>query len=327
MRSSRRTWLLWVVVIAVVVFVVVDHYTGYEVIGAAARVVWNGIAFAVNSLWRASGELFAVGARAVGMRRVARVASALAGVGLGYAGSVILSDDKIHRAHTWRDKLRLAITRIRNWWVGLHLVWKLVLVAALIASQIYLHFLLIVFPIAFLVPVVRRAWIVAGDTLFGTLYRKKMQRVNNAIRRVLWRTPGYAQVIGGLRLMRMRYLCAWRRWRYDSTYRDAKTGTRHLSIVEPMRLWWRGELDRYRDKPLLAGGGVEPRATRAHRPPAKARNVAPKPKPKARRGRGGKGKPAADAGGVAGEESSRRSVAVGTDPPPSTPARGVDEAG
>lgn len=325
MRVPRRTWLFWVVAIALVLFVVVDHYTGYEVIGAAVRVIWNAVAFAFNSLWRAGGELFAVGARAVGMRRAARVASALAGVGLGYAGSVLLSDAKIHRAHTWRDKLRLVITRLRNWWVGLHLVWKLVLVAALIASQVYLHFLLIVFPIAFLVPVVRRAWITVGDTLFGTLYRKKMQRVHNTIRRALWRTPGYPQMIGGLRLMRMRYLCAWRRWRYDATYRDAQTGSRHLSIVEPVRLWRRGELDRYMERPLLAGVTVEPRATRVHRPPAKARNVAPPPK--AKRSEQRKTRPAAaDAGNVAPEEAARGSAAGDSDPAAATRASGMDEA-
>lgn len=275
MRKGRRTWLIWVVAIAIVVFVAVDYFTGYEVIGAATRVVWNAIAFVVNSLWRASGELAAAVARAVGMRRAARVASALAGVGLGYAGSVILSEDKIHRAHTWRDRLRVVITRARNAWVELHLVWKLVIVAALIASQVYLHFLLIVFPVAFLVPVVRRAWIVAGDTLFGSLYRKKMTRVHRAVRRALWRTPGYPQIVGGLRLLRMRYLCAWRRWRYDASYRDATSGAREVSLVEPVRLWWRGELDRYRERPLLAGGVAPSREDRVWRPPAKARDVAP----------------------------------------------------
>lgn len=327
MRVSRRTWLLWVIAIAIVVFVVVDHFTGYEVIGAAVRVVWNGLAFVVNSLWRASGELFAVGARAVGMRRAARVASALAGVGLGYAGSVILSDAKIHRAHTWRDKLRLVITRFRDWWVGLHLVWKLALVALLIASQVYLHFLLIVFPIAFLVPLVRRAWIVAGDTLFGTLYRKKMQRVHHAIRSALWHTPGYPQMVGALRLARMRYLCAWRRWRYDASYRDGRTGARHVSIVEPMRLWWRGELDRYMDKPLLAGAAAGPREKRVHRPPAKARDVAPLPK--AKRADRRKVKPGASGDGDGTvEQTGRGDMAPGAERTAATAhTRGTDEAG
>lgn len=217
------------------------------------------------------------------MRRAARVASALAGVGLGYAGSVILSDDKIHRAHTWRDRMRVAITRLRNGWVGLHLVWKLVIVAGLIASQVYLHFLLIVFPVAFLVPVVRRAWIVAGDTLFGSLFRKKFKRVRRALRSTLWRTPGYAQAVAAVRLVRMRYLCAWRRWRYDACYRDTATGARHVSIVEPVRLWWRGEPRPLRRTPVACRRDACA-APRAPPPtPAKARDVAPPPKVKERR--------------------------------------------
>jgi len=274
MKMSRRTGLLWFLAIAIVVFVAVEHFTGYEVIGAATRFVWIGLVFVVNAFWRAGGEFVAAIARAVGMRRAARVATAVAGVGLGYAGSVILSDAKIHQAHTWRDKLRIAVTLARDWWVRLHLVWKLIIVAGLIASQVYLHFLLILFPIAFLVPVIRRAWIVIADTFFGALYKAKMKRLNRAIRRTLWRTPGYPQVVAGLRIVRMRYLCAWRRWRYDARYRT-ESGTRRVSLVEPIRLWWRGELDRYVDRPLMAGELDGSREARPWRPPAKARDVAP----------------------------------------------------
>lgn len=281
MKMSRRTWLLWFLALVLIVFVVVEHYTGYEVIGAAMRFVWNGIAYVVNAALRAGSGLASAVARAVGMRRAGRVAAALAGVGLGYAGSVILSDARLHRAHTWRDKLRAGITIARNKWLELHLLWKLAIVAALIASQVYLHFLLIVFPIAFLVPVVRRMWIVIGDTFFGTLYKKKMARVHRTLRRMLWRTPGYAQSVAAIRLARMRYLCAWRRWRYDARYRNADTGERHVSLVEPVRLWWRGDLDRYVQKPLLAGADAPSRDRRQRRPPAKARDVAPKPKVKA----------------------------------------------
>ena len=48
-----------------------------------------------------------------------------------------------------------------------------------------------------------------------------------------------------------------------------------MSLVEPVRLWWRGELDRYRERPLLAGGVAPSREDRVWRPPAKARDVAP----------------------------------------------------
>ena len=119
-------------------------------------------------------------AKGIGVRRVSRLAKLLTGVGLGYAGSVILNDERLRRARGWRGRLKAAITLARNRWQRLHLFWKLVIVAVLIASQIYLHFLLIVFPIAFLVPVVRRLWIQAADLLFGTWYWQTFGRLHRA---------------------------------------------------------------------------------------------------------------------------------------------------
>jgi hypothetical protein len=65
--------------------------------------------------------------------------------------------------------------------------------------------------------------------------------------------PGPRHAIGATRVWRIRYLCAWRLWKYDQAYRDPKSGKRWVSVVEPMRLWWRGALDRYVGNPLLAG--------------------------------------------------------------------------
>lgn len=261
-RQWRTTgWLVTFFAMAVAIFVLVDHYTGYEAIAAATRFLWNGVAFVANAVVRMSSGFAYAMARVFGMRRVARIAAALAGVGLGYAGSVLLSDAKLHQAHGWREKLRAAVTVLRNKWEGLHLVWKLVIVAALIASQVYLHFLLIVFPIAFLVPVVRRIWMTMADSLFSHLYVQKLKRVHRAISAAVARVPGYRPVVGAFRLLRMRYLCAWRLWRYDDRYRTPGKERRRMSLVEPFRLWWRGDLDRYVGRPLLAG-----RTTKDHGP-------------------------------------------------------------
>jgi hypothetical protein len=153
---------------------------------------------------------------------------------LGYAGSVILNDERLRQR--------------------LHLVWKLVIVAVLIASQIYLHVLLIVFPIAFLVPVVRRLWIQAADLLFGSWYWKTFGRLHRATISALHALPGWHQVFGAMRLWRIRYLCAWRLWKYQPRYRTPEADARMISFAEPLRLWWRGDLDRYIVRPLLAGG-------------------------------------------------------------------------
>ena len=181
----------------------------------------------------------------------------MTGVGLGYAGSLILSDEKLKQAHDWRGKLKAALTLARNRWQRLHLVWKLGIVALLIASQVYLHFLLIIFPIAFLVPFVKRLWIQVVDLLFGGWYWRTFGEVHRAAMAALTSAPGFRHAIGAARLWRIRYLCAWRTWKYDARYRNPEKEQRLVSFGEPLRLWWRGELDRYIGRPLLAGRSAQ----------------------------------------------------------------------
>jgi hypothetical protein len=54
--------------------------------------------------------------------------------------------------------------------------------------------------------------------------------------------------------VRIRYLTAWRLWKYHPRYCGPEPGKRQVDLVEPLRLWRRGELDVYVDRPLLAGG-------------------------------------------------------------------------
>jgi hypothetical protein len=61
---------------------------------------------------------------------------------------------------------------------------------------------------------------------------------------------GVREVVGAVRLARTRYLRAWRPWRYDPRYRRAASGKQIISFIEPVRLWWRGELDDYVGRPL-----------------------------------------------------------------------------
>ncbi len=271
MTRRRAGWLITFATLAVAVFVAVDHYTGYDVVGAAARFLWNGLVFVVNSTIRMFGGVAAALAESIGLRRLSRTATALTSVGLSYAGGVILSDAKLRKAHGWRDKLKVAITLARNRWLELHLVWKLLIVGCLIASQVYLHLLLIVFPIAFLVPFVRRAWALAAEWMFGSWYRRKLWRVHHAAVVAIRALPGCRHVIGAARLLRLRYLCAWRLWKYDPRYRRAESNAHVVSLAEPVRLWWRGDLDRYVGRPLLAGSATGPMGAQpsaAHERPA-----------------------------------------------------------
>lgn len=253
MKRHNLGWYATFAFLVVLAFLVIYYLTGRDALGAASRFVWNAIVFAVNGLIKLTGGLLLVVAKGVGLRRVSRLATLLTSVGLGYAGSVILSDARLRQARGWRGKVKAAITLARNKWQGLHLAWKLAIVAVLIASQVYLHFLLIIFPIAFLVPVVRRLWIQAADLMFGSWYWRTFGHVHRAAFDALRSLPGWRQVFGGARLWRIRYLCAWRLWKHDPRYRIGKTNARAINFIEPIRLWWRGELDLYIGRPLLAG--------------------------------------------------------------------------
>ena len=253
-----RGWYATFIVLAIALFVAIDYYTGLDAVAATARFLWNALAVVAIAALRAAAGLLALLAKGVGWRRLSRIATAVMGVGLSYSGGVLLSEHGVRRAKGWRGKLRLLVATLHKRWLALHLGWKLAIVATLIASQVYLHFLLIVFPIAFLVPVVRKLWVQVADVVFGRWYWKSFGRAHRAAVAFLRRQPGVRHAIGGARLVRIRYLCAWRLWRYDPRYHGAGSRKRKVSFIEPVRLWWRGELDAYVGRPLL---GRRPRTS------------------------------------------------------------------
>jgi hypothetical protein len=251
MRKGKG-WYATFALLIIAAFILIYVLTGQDALGAAGRFLWNGLVLVANGLIRLIGTFFELLARGVGWRRMSRLMSVVAGVGLGYAGSVVLSDNAVHKAHGWRGKLHAATDVTRGKWHSLPLVLKLLAVVGLIASQLYLHFLLIIFPIAFLVPVVRRLWVRVADLLFGSWYWKTFGGIHRAVVATIRTLPVIRPLAAGVRLMRIRYLYAWRLWRYHPRYRDPATNIRHVSFVEPLRLWWRGELDGYVGRPLLS---------------------------------------------------------------------------
>ncbi len=248
-----KGWYATFALLVVVAFVVIYALTGQDALGAAGRFIWNGLVVTANGVIRVAGSLLQMLARGVGWRRLSRLATVFTGVGLGYAASVVVSDSTVGKARGWRGKLQAAIRTAREKWQNLPLVVKLLIVVGLIASQIYLHFFLVVFPIAFLVPVVRKLWIRAADAVFGSWYWKTFGNAHRSTMSVMRRLPFVRPITEGFRLLRLRYLYAWRLWRYDPRYRDPESSARRVSLIEPIRLWWRGELDGYVGRPLLSG--------------------------------------------------------------------------
>jgi hypothetical protein len=110
---SRQSvgWYVTFVVLAVAASVAVYLLTGESAVGAAARFLWNALVFLVNGAFRLFGGLVLVLAKGVGLRRLSRLATLLTGVGLAYAGNLILSDEKLKRAHGWRGKVKAPSSR------------------------------------------------------------------------------------------------------------------------------------------------------------------------------------------------------------------------
>jgi hypothetical protein len=258
-----RGWYATFFALALLLTVAVGHFTGLDAVAATSRFLWNATALITNGTIRAAGGLLLLLARGIGWRRLARLAATTTGVGLSYSGGIFLSERQLRRAKGLTGTLSALLAQTRNRWLGLHLAWKIAIVAPLIASQVYLHFLFILFPIAFLVPVVRRIWVRAADMALGSWYWRAFGRTHRAVIARLRRTPGVSEVVGAVRLARIRYLRAWRMWRYDPRYRHAATGKQIISFIEPVRLFWRGELDGYVGRPLLCGPLRRSRAGRA----------------------------------------------------------------
>jgi hypothetical protein len=246
-------WYATFALLLIVAYITIYYFTGRDALGASARFLWNGLAIVANGLIRLIGSLLGVLARGFGWRRLSRWSAAIAGVGLGYAGSVVLSDHTVKNALGWRSKLHAAIIVAQGKWRNLPLSLKILVVAILIVSQLSLHSLLIIFPIAFLVPVVRKLWVRIGNLLVSKWYWKRYGDAHRAAVGVMRTLPIIRPLGEGVRLIRIRYLYAWRLFRYDPRYRDPVTNKRRVSLVEPVRLWWRGELDGYVGHPLLAG--------------------------------------------------------------------------
>jgi hypothetical protein len=259
--SGALGWYVIFSAIGLGAFLGIDYFTGADAIAGTARFAWNAIAAAGNALLRVSSGFLALVAKGVGWRRLSRLSTALLSVGLGYSASVLLSDSSVKRAKGWTGKLKELLMLARQHWLALPLIVKLAIVAALIASQLYLHSLLVLFPIAFLVPVVRRLWVQSADLVLGGWYWRTFGQAHRGLLRILRKMFGVREMIGATRLLRLRYLYAWRLWKHHPRYRCPDTNQRIVSLLEPIRLWRRGELDAYIGRPLL--GGHSARATGA----------------------------------------------------------------
>jgi hypothetical protein len=257
----KMSWIAALLVITGVI-VAIDIYFDQHYIGATARFVWNAIAFSAQSLARSAEAVLALAFR----RRFTRVlTSIITAVNVVYVSHIFLNDRQVRTAIGWREKLRLVgrkfATNLRDLWLKLPFAGKIVVVVLAIWAQI--HFLpnfaawIVLFPVAFLIPPLQWAWRTLSslvvDNLFGDWYWQKYAKKHRSFMGWIKSIPVLREVRGGWRMTRLRYITAWRMWRYEECYRIAKSERRRISLFEPIRLWWLGELDRYIGRHLCNG--------------------------------------------------------------------------
>lgn len=254
-KISWKEWFGMLLVIAGVI-VAIDIYFGAHFVGATTRFLWNGVAFL--TLWFA--RVIEAGAILLTRRRAIRLTTFVTAIGVGYASSVILTDAQVRKAYTLREKVRLVLTKIRGRWLALPTWGKFVFVGLLIIAQIIclprIAEWIVLFPIAFMVPVLKAfgqwlaLWI--ADSFIGRMYWMYFGTLHRKITRGAKMIPIAKQVREMILLKRLQYLTAWRMWMHEACYQTAR-GRRRISLFEPVRLWWRGELNTYVGRPLLSG--------------------------------------------------------------------------
>jgi hypothetical protein len=254
--ESKIAWRLWAFSLALIlaVLVALSFLLDVNTIGATGRFAWNAMVAALLASARGLDTVLAYVLR----RRVWRIAAFFTTVGLGYSGNVVLTQAQLERAKGWRGTLRRYAARMRQRWNAVGTPWKLLCVAALVALQIVLFPVLsdyvLLIPIGFMIPLVahgtRRLYAWLADSIFAATYRRYLGSTHRAAARKLRTLAPVHAARGGMRLMRMRYLAAWRLWKYDPCYRDP-SGELWVSLFEPVRLWRARKLDLYVGRPLF----------------------------------------------------------------------------
>jgi hypothetical protein len=258
-KIAWRPWALSLTLI-LLVLVAVSFLIDVNTIGATGRFAWNAVIAALLVSTRGLDTVLAYILR----RRAWRIASFFTTIGLGYSGNVILTQAQLERAKGWHGTFRRCATRLRKRWNALATTWKCLAVAVMIAAQIALlpvisQYVLLI-PIGFLIPMVasgtRRVYAWMADSLLGVTYWRYLGPIHRAAVRKARTLALLHGVRRGVRLIRMRYLCAWRLWKYDPQYRDP-SGELWVSVLEPVRLWRQRKLDHYIGRPLFAGRRAE----------------------------------------------------------------------
>lgn len=283
-RLYRREWW-WGFAIVIGIIITIDWYAELDLLGATARFLsnvlsstWRLIVEAAAALWRvvlegafATWRFIVFGAERFSLVLTAVATSKVARFFTSIAASVTL---EYMFAGSWTGKVRALKERaksagvaVRLWWLKQHLVVKLCIVITMIVLQISLHWVILLFPIGFMVPylvkLVRFVQKTVLDNAFTKWYLKRFGSFHGFIVRTLRTHTATRKITGCVRATRLYFSAGWRIWKYDSRFKSTERSLIYQDIwlryVFAKTSWWPGEwrvkFNQYRTRPLLSGVG------------------------------------------------------------------------
>lgn len=271
-RKKRFVLIVTLIVVAVCIFLLIDYYSGLDLVGTTARfllraweVFWRAFVEAMIVGWRFllfAAEKFLTLLPGILSSRGTRV-FVLVGM-VGFTGLYFSHKDKSEPPGTFKQWvvkskkwMRVYGRTLARLWRRLPLIAQVTVTAVLIVLQVHLHWVIVLFPIGFLIPPMvwalkwfQRSVIVA---VFGVWFEKHYGPQWRALVHTLRNNSFVHFVAGVFRCFRLWFAGGWRLWHYDHRfdYSDWKPWKRNTfgRTLFALRTIHTGEWGRYRRKP------------------------------------------------------------------------------
>ncbi len=284
----RREWW-WGFGVLIALILAIDWYAELDALGATARflgnilvaawrllveaaiVLWRIILEGVLALWRFivfGAERFSIIVAAIATSKVARI---FTGIAASVTLEYMFAGAWTSKVRTLKERARRAGTSARLWWLKQHLLTKLGIVICMIVIQISLHWVILLFPIGFMVPylikTVRFIQKTVLDNAVSKWYLSRFGRFHGTVIRTLRTHLATRSMTARMRGTRLFFHAGWRIWRYDPRFRHPERSFWYREVwmrcvfaaTTLPRGEWLAKYHAYRTCRLLSGAHREQR--------------------------------------------------------------------
>lgn len=286
MQKRSHFWILVLgISLLVGVIVAVDYWFGTDIVGATARLlvrfvawIWQLLIEIARFVWRIAVEVALYGWRVAVFaleRTLAMLPSLTTGrftkvlwpVAMGAAAGMYFSRRSSGAAPSlWarvKSHLYAIAAEVRIWWIAQHFAIKSIIVALLIVVQVHLHWVILLFPVGFLIPYLVMGLTSLQRSVLGpiaeALYFSRLGYLHARLKERAMRFAVVRCVVETIRLFRLYFATGWRIWYYDSRFAYASwrpfwrttLGRIHFAACTVPRGEWAKR--RMHRQPLLGG--------------------------------------------------------------------------